>query len=137
MIFLKLLFPGIALILTLFACGEGAPKAQNPVVTPAKSPAIEDTGRQLFFEKGCIACHKINGEGGEVGPSLAGILGEMVELSTGEKVIRGHEYLEESILNPDARIVKGYQSGIMPKISLTHGQIHELEDFIRSLRKTR
>ena len=137
MIFLKLLALGIPLIFTLWACGGEAPKVQNPVVTSAKSPIIDATGKQLFSEKGCIGCHKINGEGGQVGPSLAGIMGETVELSTGEKLVRDHEYFEESILNPDARIVKGYQAGIMPKINLTHEQIDELAEFLRSLRKTR
>lgn len=137
MILIKFLALSLPLIFTLYACGGQAPKAQNPVVVAAKSPTTGISGKQLFSEKGCIGCHKINGEGGEVGPSLAGIMGETVELSTGEKLVRDHEYLEESFLNPDARIVKGYQAGIMPKINLTHEQIHELDEFLRSLRKTR
>lgn len=27
-------------------------------------------GRELFMSKGCIACHQVNGVGGEIGPSL-------------------------------------------------------------------
>lgn len=27
-------------------------------------------GRQLFLDKGCVACHVVNGVGGEIGPSL-------------------------------------------------------------------
>lgn len=148
MIFLKLLTLSLSLIFTLYACRGEAPKVQNPAVAapatpaaniaaPAKPAANNTPGKQLFVEKGCIICHKINGEGGEVGPSLAGIMGETVELSTGQKLVRDHEYFEESILNPNARIVKGYQPGIMPKIGLTHEQIDDLGDFIKSLKKVR
>lgn len=136
-IFVKFVALSIPLIFTFYACSGEAPRVQRPVVTTAKSPAVNATGKQLFFEKGCIGCHKVNGEGGQVGPSLAGIMDETVELTTGEKLARDHEYLEESILKPDARIVKGYQGGVMPRINLTHEQIHELEEFLRSLGKTR
>lgn len=105
-----------------------------PIAIPTKAPAAEGVGKRLFIEQGCIGCHKVNGEGGEVGPSLVGIWGQTVELVTGEKVVRDHEYFEESIENPDAKVVKGYQPGIMPKFSLTHEQIHELEEFIKSLK---
>jgi mono/diheme cytochrome c family protein len=37
------------------------------IVLPHMDPA---RGRELFLQKGCIACHSINGVGGEIGPSL-------------------------------------------------------------------
>lgn len=30
-------------------------------------------GRELFVNKGCIACHQVRGEGGDTGPALDGI----------------------------------------------------------------
>ena len=27
-------------------------------------------GRELFMEKGCVACHQVNGVGGDLGPTL-------------------------------------------------------------------
>lgn len=109
-----------------------APAAPTP--TPAPAPTAEKGGKQLFFEKGCIGCHRINGEGGNIGPSLVGILGKPVELTTGESIKRDHEYFEQSILNPDSQVVKGYQPGIMPKGGVTHVELHQVEDFIRSLK---
>jgi len=36
----------------------------------AVPPMDGERGRALFLEKGCIACHSVNGVGGEMGPSL-------------------------------------------------------------------
>lgn len=36
----------------------------------ALPPMDPEHGRELFLEKGCIACHQVNGVGGELGPSL-------------------------------------------------------------------
>ena len=59
-------------------------------------------GRVVFFEKAeasCVRCHKIDGEGGEVGPNLAGI---------GAKQRR--EYILESIVFPNKQIAQGFDS---------------------------
>jgi hypothetical protein len=37
------------------------------VVMPPMDP---ERGRHLFVEKGCIACHSVNGVGGDLGPAL-------------------------------------------------------------------
>ncbi len=36
----------------------------------ALPPMNSERGRQLFLDKGCIACHAVNGVGGEIGPAL-------------------------------------------------------------------
>jgi putative membrane-bound dehydrogenase-like protein len=56
-------------------------------------------GRALFGEArtGCVRCHRIKGEGGEVGPDLAGI---------GTKY--GRPSLIESVLYPSRQIAEGY-----------------------------
>lgn len=40
-------------------------------------------GRELFSEKECLTCHQINGQGGRIGPDLAGadIRGGLIELA--------------------------------------------------------
>jgi putative membrane-bound dehydrogenase-like protein len=56
-------------------------------------------GEEIFFGRGtCFACHQVQGRGVVVGPDLAGIAKR-----------REPHYLIESILNPDAYIVEGYQ----------------------------
>jgi mono/diheme cytochrome c family protein len=125
----------------LAATGAGSAEP-TPTATPAHTPApahapapnLAAEGKQLFSELQCIACHKINGEGGAVGPSLMGLFGSEEELATGEKVVVDHEYLEESIENPGAKVVKGYPAGVMPKLNLSQKQIDALIDFIKSLK---
>jgi quinoprotein glucose dehydrogenase len=71
-----------------------------------------ERGRQLFLTKtelSCVRCHKIKGEGGDVGPDLAGI---------GSKQKR--DYLLESIVLPSKQIAKGYETVVL---TLKNGQI--------------
>jgi quinoprotein glucose dehydrogenase len=61
-----------------------------------------EDGKKTFIERqdaACFRCHKINGEGGEVGPEMAGL---------GAKQSR--EYLLESILFPNKTIAPGFES---------------------------
>ena len=61
-----------------------------------------EAGRKIFFESAtaqCTRCHKVDGKGGDVGPELRGV-------ATREK----REYLLESIVDPSAKIAKGFES---------------------------
>jgi quinoprotein glucose dehydrogenase len=62
-------------------------------------------GREIFLNKteiACLRCHKIRGQGGEVGPDLTGI---------GAKQTR--EYLLESIIDPNKQIAKGFETVVL------------------------
>ena len=62
-------------------------------------------GREVFLNSAavyCQRCHKVDGQGGEVGPTLNGI---------GSKHPR--DYLLEAIVHPNAKIAEGYQSVIV------------------------
>jgi quinoprotein glucose dehydrogenase len=62
-------------------------------------------GREIFLNKtevACLRCHKVRGEGGEVGPDLTGI---------GAKQTR--EYLLESIVDPNKQIAKGFETVVL------------------------
>jgi cytochrome c oxidase subunit 2 len=89
-------------------------------------------GAQLFQQSGCVGCH--TGQAGAPGPDLTGLFGTQVELSTGQSVIANEDYIRESILNPAAKIVKGYQP-IMPSFrgTLTTEQVNALVLYIQSL----
>jgi quinoprotein glucose dehydrogenase len=59
-------------------------------------------GKEIFFEKaeaGCLRCHKVKGEGGDVGPDLAGIAKQ-----------RDRDYLLRSIVDPNAIIAPGFEN---------------------------
>ena len=55
-------------------------------------------------------------------PSLRNVFGHPVQLDDGRMVIADEAYVRESILNPNAKIVKGYKRDIMP---VFQGQINE------------
>ena len=72
---------------------------------------LAERGEKLFTELACSTCHMDNGQGR--GPSLANIVGATAELADGTTVVRDENYLRESIINSQAKIVKGYQP-LMP-----------------------
>ena len=90
-------------------------------------------GQQLFQSLGCASCHGANGEGGR-GPTLAGLLGRPTPLEGGQTIKPDEAYIRESILNPGAKIVAGFQP-IMPTFQgqLTEDQLVQLIAFIKSL----
>ena len=62
------------------------------------------------------------------GPSLRGVFGHKVALEGGKTVIADEGYIRESILQPMAKIVKGYK----PVMPTYQGQLEE-EDIIQLL----
>jgi cytochrome c oxidase subunit 2 len=94
------------------------------------SPA--QAGERLFTELGCITCHR---EGSPIpAPLLNGIFGRPVELQSGETVIADENYIRESIMNPQAQLVAGYQP-VMPTMQgiVSEEQVLQLIAYIRSL----
>jgi len=89
-------------------------------------------GEKLFVERACVTCHAANGTGRA--PSLNGVYGGQVLLADGTTVTADDAYLRESILEPNAKIVAGYQP-LMPTFQgqLTEEQILALIAYIKSL----
>lgn len=78
-------------------------------------------GERLFSDFACITCHRQDNSGR--GPWLGGVFGSTVTLSDGRQVLADENYLRESIMNPQAKIVQGYgAASIMPTFQ---GQISE------------
>jgi len=74
--------------------------------------APAEYGAKLFVSKACHTCHSVDGTPGN-GPSLLNVYGHEVKLSDGSSVLADENYFRESILNPRAKVVIGYQP-IMP-----------------------
>ncbi|MFL6300081.1 MAG: cytochrome c oxidase subunit II [Terriglobales bacterium] len=77
------------------------------------------SGEKLFLQLGCSTCHRA--DSGARGPNLNGLFGSTVQLSDGRKVVADEGYVRESIQNPPAKVVAGFQP-IMPSFQ---GQISE------------
>jgi cytochrome c oxidase subunit II len=101
---------------------------------PSLSPVA--AGEKVFNQdQPCSTCHKQDGTGR--GPALAGVFGSTVELADGRKVVADENYLRESIVNPSAKIVRGYPNpSIMPTFQgmLSEQSLIELISYIKSLK---
>ncbi len=89
-------------------------------------------GQKLFVKLGCQACH--SGQPGGLGPALAGVFGHEVKLADGSTVLGDENYMRESIINPQAKIVAGY-APVMPtfKGQVDEEQLLQLIAYIKSL----
>ena len=72
---------------------------------------LAQRGAKLFNDLTCSTCHLDTGQGR--GPSLKDIVGTTVELRDGSTAVVDEGYLRESILNSQAKVVKGFQP-LMP-----------------------
>ncbi|MEI6576177.1 MAG: cytochrome c oxidase subunit II [Bacteroidota bacterium] len=100
----------------------------------AKPGAI---GRQLYEQKGCLACHSLDGTK-IVGPSFKGIYGEDATVLTDgkERTVKvDDDYIKRSLLEPNADVVKGFQPNMMVsyKGQIDEKGIKDIADFIKSL----
>ena len=82
--------------------------------------AASDGGQTLFEQLRCPSCHQ---GGGMIsrGPPLEDLVGSVVRLQGGGTTVADENYIRESVLRPQAKIVAGYPA-IMPSFE---GQIGE------------
>jgi cytochrome c oxidase subunit 2 len=98
----------------------------------AKGPS---PGFQLYQTKGCVACHSTDGSP-RVGPTFKGLFGKKEKVISGgkvETVVADEAFIRKFILEPNVVHIEGYPP-IMPKISMTDGELTTLVDYIKSLR---
>ncbi len=92
-------------------------------------------GNKLLQDKGCIACHTIDGME-KVGPTFKGLYGRKVFVITAGKereIIADDEYIKRSIKDPKADVVKGFQP-IMPVLQLSDEEINEIIEYLKTLK---
>jgi cytochrome c oxidase subunit 2 len=92
-----------------------------------------ESGRAIVSQNGCLACHSVDGSP-LTGPTWRGLSGASVELSDGTTVVADDAYLAESITDPAAKIVLGYQPAIMPQYGLTEAQIDDIVAYLATLK---
>lgn len=98
----------------------------------AAEGSLASSGERLFQDLACNTCHRPDTEAR--GPDLTGIFGATVRLQDGSTTAADESYIRESIVNPQAKIVAGFQP-IMPTFQ---GQVSEegllqLVAYIKSL----
>jgi cytochrome c oxidase subunit 2 len=90
-------------------------------------------GEKLYNDLACSTCHLPDGKGR--GPSYNGVYGSQVKFADGSTAVADDNYIRESILQPNGKIVAGYQP-VMPSFQglVTEDQILALTAYIKSLK---
>jgi cytochrome c oxidase subunit II len=94
--------------------------------------SMADAGARLFDDLACGNCHHPDGSGRC--PTLVGVYGSTVKLAGGGTVKADEAYIRESILNPPAKVVEGFQP-VMPTFQglVTEEGVVQLIEYIKSL----
>lgn len=79
----------------------------------AAAPKPAANAEEAFNKYGCVTCHKVPGiaEGGDMGPDLTKLAKAAGSRKSG---MSGEMYIIESISNPNAFVVKGFEPDMMP-----------------------
>jgi len=90
-------------------------------------------GENLYKNLACAACHSADNNRC---PRLEGLFGTKVKLTDGRTVLVDENYIRESILNPTAKIVQGYDPQMPPYTGrVSEEEIMSLVDYVKSLGK--
>ena len=92
-----------------------------------------ELGEKLYKEKGCNACHSVDGSV-VLGPSFKGLVGRTGELADGKSYTADENYIMKSILEPQSELVQGYQP-VMPSFKgiLSDEDISALIAYMKTL----
>ena len=89
---------------------------------------LAQSGKKLAQSKGCTGCHDFSEN--PIGPSWQGLFGKTQILADGTEIVVDETYLNESILNPGVKLVRGY-APIMPTLSLNELEIDGIIAYIK------
>ena len=109
-------------------------------VSTKQAIVSEARGLEVATLYGCIGCHSLDGTTeGKSGPTWAGLWRSRRTLTDGSKVQAMEEYLRESILDPAAKMVAGFdgaEAGMPPYMGiLSDEDVESLVIYIRSLHR--
>jgi len=100
----------------------------NPITS------LAEQGRRLAGEYGCFKCHTVDGTR-HIGPTWLDLYRKNEKLQDGRTIVADEAYLTESMMDPAAKIVAGYQS-VMPTFQgrIPGPEIAAIVEFIKTLR---
>ena len=99
-----------------------------------ESMPLVDLGALTFNQSGCGTCHSLDGTA-KVGPTFQGLFGRQEKLAGLGTLNVDENYLRESILEPQAKIVEGFPPS-MPtfKGQLSDRRISGLVEYIKTIK---
>jgi cytochrome c oxidase subunit 2 len=97
---------------------------------------LAQRGEKLFAVKACSSCHSVADASVKVGPALWHKFGAKENIEGGTEVTVDENYIRESILTPNAKIVKGFPQGVMPTFQgqLSETELNALIEYIKTLK---
>jgi cytochrome c oxidase subunit 2 len=109
------------------------PEAYQKWLAGYSGQTPEQVGEGLFTKMACNTCHMAGA--GQRGPVLSGLIGSKVALNNGQVITADENYVRESIMNPQAKVVAGFQP-IMPNFNgvLTQDQVNSLIAYVKTLK---
>jgi cytochrome c oxidase subunit 2 len=91
-------------------------------------------GKALVERYGCLGCHGTDGVD-RIAPTFKGLFGRKVEMVDGKAYVADESYLHESIVDPTAKVVKGFDP-VMPtyKGTLKAEEIEEIIAYLKTIK---
>jgi len=114
------------------------PEAEfNSWLAKSDIPADEHPGLTLIKQNACITCHSQDGSK-IVGPSFKGLFGRkeiVIAQGVEKEVTVDEDYIKQSIYEPNAQVVKGFNPGLMISYQkqLSEEDIQKIIDYIKGL----
>lgn len=97
--------------------------------------SLADKGKDIYRTRACIGCHSVNGTK-MTGPTWKGLYGSTRNFADGSSTKADDNYIKESILNSNKKIVEGYAPNQMPSYQgqLTDDDVTAVIEFIKTLK---
>lgn len=110
---------------------DGAPTAEEEPIVRAE---MVKQGEGLAVRHGCLKCHSVDGSP-HIGPTWLDLYLRREPLEGGQTIVADEAYLTESMMDPRAKIVRGFIP-VMPsfKGQLAGPEVAAIVEFIKSLR---
>jgi mono/diheme cytochrome c family protein len=105
--------------------GEVSVRIAPEDMVAAKAAGAAHRGRQLAEQHTCLGCHKIEGEGGEIGPEITRVA-----------ATREPAAILAKIRDPSIWTTPGFQAGLMPPDlaqTIPEGELHEIVAYLAQL----
>jgi cytochrome c oxidase subunit 2 len=111
-------------------------EAAKPAVAEGSGPGAQ--GEAIMKAQGCFACHTTDGTK-LIGPSYLDLYGsQQVVVVNGQEttITANDDYIHESIIDPGAKVTKGYPNGLMQsyRSTLSDDDINKIIEYLKTLK---